>query len=186
MQQAIDNIYASLKADNAGLSTAYCRAQGRDGARRASKEAVFEPARLAQNNRQGRKLMQAFFRKRGDTRQFFEPDAAHAAACGRPVNRTRALRAGSLHVLAPPQSRLSLALPRLNAASSAIGHSRRFAFSKLRGIGMRDPIDTYTNMLVPMVVEQTNRGERAFDIYSRLLKERIIFVTGPSRTTWPR
>lgn len=42
---------------------------------------------------------------------------------------------------------------------------------------MRDPIDTY-NMLVPMVVEQTNRGERAFDIYSRLLKERIIFVTG--------
>jgi ATP-dependent Clp protease protease subunit len=35
------------------------------------------------------------------------------------------------------------------------------------------------NMLVPMVVEQTNRGERAFDIYSRLLKERIIFVTGP-------
>jgi ATP-dependent Clp protease protease subunit len=43
---------------------------------------------------------------------------------------------------------------------------------------MKDPIDTYTNMLVPMVVEQTNRGERAFDIYSRLLKERIIFVTG--------
>ena len=43
---------------------------------------------------------------------------------------------------------------------------------------MRDPVDTYTNMLVPMVVEQTNRGERAFDIYSRLLKERIIFVTG--------
>ena len=43
---------------------------------------------------------------------------------------------------------------------------------------MKDPIDTYTNMLVPMVVEQTNRGERAYDIYSRLLKERIIFVTG--------
>ena len=44
---------------------------------------------------------------------------------------------------------------------------------------MRDPIDYYNNYLVPMVVEQTNRGERAFDIYSRLLKERIIFVTGP-------
>ncbi|MCT8974429.1 ATP-dependent Clp protease proteolytic subunit [Microbaculum marinisediminis] len=44
---------------------------------------------------------------------------------------------------------------------------------------MRDPIDTYMNLLVPMVVEQTNRGERAFDIYSRLLKERIVFVTGP-------
>jgi ATP-dependent Clp protease protease subunit len=43
---------------------------------------------------------------------------------------------------------------------------------------MRDPIDTFTNYLVPTVVEQTNRGERAFDIYSRLLKERIIFVTG--------
>ncbi|MCP1335586.1 ATP-dependent Clp endopeptidase proteolytic subunit ClpP [Futiania mangrovi] len=44
---------------------------------------------------------------------------------------------------------------------------------------MRDPIDTYMNTLVPMVVEQTSRGERAFDIYSRLLKERIIFLTGP-------
>lgn len=44
---------------------------------------------------------------------------------------------------------------------------------------MKDPIDTYMNTLVPMVVEQTNRGERAYDIYSRLLKERIIFVTGP-------
>ncbi len=38
---------------------------------------------------------------------------------------------------------------------------------------------TYSNTLVPMVVEQTNRGERAYDIYSRLLKERIIFLTGP-------
>jgi ATP-dependent Clp protease, protease subunit len=44
---------------------------------------------------------------------------------------------------------------------------------------MRDPVDTYMQHLVPMVVEQTNRGERAYDIYSRLLKERIIFITGP-------
>ncbi|MBN8920797.1 MAG: ATP-dependent Clp protease proteolytic subunit [Rhizobiales bacterium] len=44
---------------------------------------------------------------------------------------------------------------------------------------MRDPVDTYMNYLVPMVVEQTNRGERSYDIYSRLLKERIIFMTGP-------
>ncbi len=44
---------------------------------------------------------------------------------------------------------------------------------------MRDPRDTYKNQLVPMVVEQTNRGERAYDVYSRLLKERIIFITGP-------
>jgi ATP-dependent Clp protease, protease subunit len=44
---------------------------------------------------------------------------------------------------------------------------------------MRDPMQTYSQYLVPMVVEQTNRGERAYDIYSRLLKERIIFITGP-------
>src|ERR1700724_1128070 len=44
---------------------------------------------------------------------------------------------------------------------------------------MRDPYDTYMNTLVPMVVEQTNRGERAYDIFSRLLKERIIFISGP-------
>src|ERR1700755_157620 len=43
---------------------------------------------------------------------------------------------------------------------------------------MRDPVETYMN-LVPRGVEQTNRGERAYDIFSRLLKERIIFVTGP-------
>ncbi|CAI8361196.1 MAG: ATP-dependent Clp protease proteolytic subunit [Rhizobiales bacterium TMED143] len=43
---------------------------------------------------------------------------------------------------------------------------------------MQEPMDTYMNTLVPMVVEQSNRGERAFDIYSRLLKERVIFVTG--------
>ena len=44
---------------------------------------------------------------------------------------------------------------------------------------MKDPLDTYMNTLVPIVVEQTARGERSFDIYSRLLKERIIFLSGP-------
>src|SRR5467141_4632807 len=44
---------------------------------------------------------------------------------------------------------------------------------------MADHLETYMNNLVPMVVEQTNRGERAYDIYSRLLKERIIFLVGP-------
>ncbi|HAD29315.1 MAG TPA: ATP-dependent Clp endopeptidase proteolytic subunit ClpP [Rhodobacteraceae bacterium] len=44
---------------------------------------------------------------------------------------------------------------------------------------MRDPLEVYANTLVPMVVEQTSRGERAYDIFSRLLKERIIFVSGP-------
>ncbi len=44
---------------------------------------------------------------------------------------------------------------------------------------MRNPIEVHANTLVPMVVEQTSKGERAYDIYSRLLKERIIFVSGP-------
>src|SRR5210317_454500 len=43
---------------------------------------------------------------------------------------------------------------------------------------MKD-IEKITNNLIPMVVEQSSRGERAYDIYSRLLKERIIFLTGP-------
>ncbi|MCK5276829.1 MAG: ATP-dependent Clp endopeptidase proteolytic subunit ClpP [Alphaproteobacteria bacterium] len=44
---------------------------------------------------------------------------------------------------------------------------------------MSDPNDIYMNTLVPIVVEQTSRGERSYDIYSRLLRERIIFLTGP-------
>ncbi len=44
---------------------------------------------------------------------------------------------------------------------------------------MQDPAEFFTNNLVPMVVEQTSRGERAYDIFSRLLKERIIFINGP-------
>ena len=44
---------------------------------------------------------------------------------------------------------------------------------------MHDPAEFYMNTLVPMVVEQTSRGERAYDIFSRLLKERIIFLAGP-------
>lgn len=44
---------------------------------------------------------------------------------------------------------------------------------------MTNPLDQFQNILVPMVVEQTNRGERAYDIYSCLLKERIVFLTGP-------
>ena len=44
---------------------------------------------------------------------------------------------------------------------------------------MKDPLNNLTNNLIPMVVEQSSRGERAYDIYSRLLKERIIFLTGP-------
>jgi len=46
-------------------------------------------------------------------------------------------------------------------------------------VPMANPTEFYNNTLVPMVVEQTARGERAFDIYSRLLKERVIFITGP-------
>lgn len=62
--QAMDNIYASLKADNADLDT-HIAALRSVMAREGLKEAVFDPSRLAQNNRQGRKLMQSYFRKRG-------------------------------------------------------------------------------------------------------------------------
>lgn len=48
-----------------------------------------------------------------------------------------------------------------------------------QGTQMKDPVEFYMNNLVPMVVEQTSRGERAYDIFSRLLKERIIFLSGP-------
>ena len=64
LAQAIDNIYASIKADNEDLVNhiaALKAAMAREGA----KEAVFEPGKLAQSNRQGRKLMQAYFRKKG-------------------------------------------------------------------------------------------------------------------------
>ncbi len=43
----------------------------------------------------------------------------------------------------------------------------------------RDPIETYNSYLIPQVIENTTRGERGFDIYSRLLREHIIFLTGP-------
>jgi hypothetical protein len=64
LAEAIDNIYASLKANNEDIDThiaALKAAMAREGA----KEAVFDPARLAQNNRQGRKTMQSYFKKRG-------------------------------------------------------------------------------------------------------------------------
>src|ERR1043165_9398881 len=57
------------------------------------------------------------------------------------------------------------------AARDIVGYS-------LRGLPMRDPVTTALG-LVPMVVEQTSRGERAYDIFSRLLKDRIIFLAGP-------
>ncbi len=55
----------------------------------------------------------------------------------------------------------------------------RPAGKKVMGMRDRDPVEIHGNALVPMVVEQSARGERAYDIYSRLLKERIIFLTGP-------
>jgi hypothetical protein len=73
--EAIDNVYASLKADNADLDQ-HIAALRAALAREGLAEAVFEPARLAQNNRQGRKLMQAYFRKRGVKVAFAEPTGA--------------------------------------------------------------------------------------------------------------
>lgn len=69
LSAAIENVYASIRADNAELDThiaALKAAMAREGA----KEAVFDPAKLAQNNRSGRKLMQAYFRQRGVTVKF--------------------------------------------------------------------------------------------------------------------
>ncbi|MDW6022401.1 hypothetical protein SAZ10_11615 [Mesorhizobium sp. BAC0120] len=62
--EATDNIYASLKANNSDLDAHIARLKAAL-AREGLKEAVFDPARLAQNNRSGRKLMQAYFRQRG-------------------------------------------------------------------------------------------------------------------------
>jgi hypothetical protein len=72
LEQAIDNIYASLKADNADLDQHIAALKGAM-ARAGVKEAVFEPAKLAQNNRSGRKLMQSYFRKKGVTVAFAAP-----------------------------------------------------------------------------------------------------------------
>ena len=69
LSEAIDNIYASIKDDNKDLLehiAALKAAMAREGA----KEAIFDPTKLAQNNRQGRKLMQAFFRQKGVTISF--------------------------------------------------------------------------------------------------------------------
>lgn len=64
LTEAMDNIYASLKGNNEDLD-AHIAALKAVMARGAIKEAVFDPSRLAQNNRQGRKLMQSYFKKRG-------------------------------------------------------------------------------------------------------------------------
>ena len=69
VSQAIENIYTSLKADNADLDAHIAALKGALAAE-GVKEAVFEPGKLAQNNRQGRKFMQAYFRKRGVTVAF--------------------------------------------------------------------------------------------------------------------
>jgi hypothetical protein len=69
VNEAIEAIYASIRADNADLDT-HIAALKAALAREGAKEAVFDPTKLAQNNRQGRKLMQAYFRQRGVTVAF--------------------------------------------------------------------------------------------------------------------
>ncbi|QPC91751.1 hypothetical protein [Mesorhizobium sp. INR15] len=68
---ATESIYASLQADNADID-AHIAALKAALAREGMKEAVFDPTKLAQNNRQGRKFMQAYFRKRGVSVSFSE------------------------------------------------------------------------------------------------------------------
>jgi ATP-dependent Clp protease protease subunit len=65
----------------------------------------------------------------------------------------------------------------LPEATLSLGNRINFIRNKRVLIKMYDPVETYMN-LVPMVVEQTSRGERAYDIFSRLLKERIVFING--------
>ena len=69
VSEAIEAIYTSIRADNADLDT-HIAALKAALAREGAKEAVFDPAKLVQNNRQGRKLMQAYFRQRGVTVSF--------------------------------------------------------------------------------------------------------------------
>jgi len=64
LAEAVDNIYASIKNNNEDLD-AHIGALKAAMAREGAKEAVFEPAKLAQSNRQGRKIMQAYFKKKG-------------------------------------------------------------------------------------------------------------------------
>jgi hypothetical protein len=69
VNEAIETIYTSIRADNADLDT-HIAALKAAMAREGTKEAVFDPTKLVQNNRQGRKLMQAYFRQRGVTVAF--------------------------------------------------------------------------------------------------------------------
>ncbi|MGX8008035.1 hypothetical protein ACVDG8_003015 [Mesorhizobium sp. ORM8.1] len=69
--EAIENIYASLRADNADIDT-HIAALKAALAREGIKQAVFDPTKLVQNNRSGRKLMQAYFRQRGVSVSFSE------------------------------------------------------------------------------------------------------------------
>ena len=66
LNEAMEKVYASLKAGNEDLDS-HIAALKAAVAREGAKEAVFDPSRLAQNNRQGRKLMQSYFKKRGVT-----------------------------------------------------------------------------------------------------------------------
>jgi hypothetical protein len=77
LDQALDNIYASLKDDNREINT-HIAALKAVMAREGVKEAVFQPAKLAQNNRQGRKFMQSYFRKQGIAVSFAKEPAGSA------------------------------------------------------------------------------------------------------------
>jgi ATP-dependent Clp protease, protease subunit len=73
---------------------------------------------------------------------------------------------------------LGLSAPIFIASAAARAIFWRIGKS-IPGSEMRDPIEVYNQYLIPQVIENTSRGERGFDIYSRLLRERIIFLTGP-------
>ena len=121
-------------------------------------------------------------RRRGRQRRYRRPEALAAGGnrlsrlgygCRKPRSRSALHKVEATSYLRnnDPEP----ILPGLLASPGAGIQPSRAIF---KGTTMKNPVETYMN-LVPMVVEQTNRGERAYDIFSRLLKERIIFITGP-------
>jgi hypothetical protein len=70
-------------------------------------------------------------------------------------------------------------------AALARGNQPKDDMSNLHDIPGGGALNTQNLGMVPMVIEQSGRGERAYDIYSRLLKERVVFLVGPVNDHWP-
>jgi ATP-dependent Clp protease protease subunit len=107
---------------------------------------------------------------------------ASAPSCGQPPFTgavvCRWTRCGNVLPTAQRRPALPAASPDARRPATRAPEGRRRGKSTKGAIEMRDPIEVYNQYLIPQVIENTSRGERGFDIYSRLLRERIIFLTG--------